>query len=65
MINPAPPIHSDVTIVLEDSCNCSCYPCRRWSKSPDKDDSDKTNHQVVRSTSGIFSRIFGNITWKK
>lgn len=36
ILDPVPPIHSDITIVIDDSCNsCCCIPWIR-SKSPTK-----------------------------
>lgn len=65
MINPLPPIHSDFTIVMEDSCNCACYPCRQRNKSPDKDDSQHESNKVHRiASSTLFDRIRNYLSGK-
>lgn len=58
MINAIPPFHSDVTIVLEDSCNCSCYPCRRRLNSPENHHSrDRDDEKIETVSESIFQRL--------
>ena len=59
MINPIPPVHSDVTIVVEDSCNCSCYPCRRYLNSPDNQsrNRDRDDEKIEMVSQNIFQRL--------
>lgn len=57
MINPIPPFHSEVTIVLEDSCNCICYPCRRRLNSPDNNSRDRDDEKIETVSESIFQRL--------